>query len=52
MTEKKLSIRSYVRKGRIVNTVAASLNTSTGQMTEMTQRKKQRGFIRSIYKAS
>ena len=37
------SIRSYVRKGKLVNIVTGSFNTITRQMTEMSQRKKQRG---------
>jgi len=32
----------HVRKGSLVNAVTASLNTTMGQMTEMSQRKMQR----------
>jgi len=31
-----------VRKGRLVNTVLASFNTPTGEMTEMPQRQRKR----------
>jgi len=43
MTEKKLSklFGLILLKRRLVNTATTSLNTITGQMTEMSSRKKQ-----------
>jgi len=41
MTEKKLTQFGHnVRKSKLVNTVSASFNTTMGQMTEISQRKK------------